>query len=90
LARLFDDPDDFDRQYGNRLLKLLIGDGSVSRGVGGPVVDWQVVNKTIADRLNGYEQAKSKEDREQIFSQLGRHLEKRESLICRFNTRHDH
>jgi deoxycytidylate deaminase len=89
IARFFHDPDEVDKEHGNNFLKKLIKRGLVLQAPEGLEINWQNVNKTIADKLDEYEQAKSEIkdknqskilDKKKIFKDLGRILERRESL----------
>jgi len=94
LARFFDDPDKIDREHGNNFLNQLVKHGYVLQCADGLVVNWKTVNGRIAEKLDGHRQAKSKLDStdevypqkglevqgKQIFKELGRLLEERESL----------
>jgi len=94
LARFFADPDEVDKEHGNKLLKKLIKRGLVLQDSEGLEVNWKNVNKIISDKLEQYEQIKSsnkegkilgkqnnfEEEKKRIFKELGRLLEQRESL----------
>jgi deoxycytidylate deaminase len=89
IARFFHDPDEVDKEHGNNFLKKLIKRGLVLQASEGLEINWQNVKKTIADKLDEYEQVKSEIkdnnqpkilDMKEIFKDLGRILERRESL----------
>jgi len=89
IARFFHDPDEVDKEHGNNFLKKLIKRGLVMQVPEGLEINWQNLNKTIADKLDEYEQVKSEIkdnnrpkilDKKKNFKDLSRTLEQRESL----------
>lgn len=80
IARFFHDPDKFDKEHGNNLLNKLIKRGLIIQDPEGLEINWQNVNKTIAGKLDEYEQVKSEIinnnqpqilDKKKIFKDLG-------------------
>ncbi len=94
LARFFDDPNEDDREHGNNLSNKLIKRSLMLQNSKELEINWKNVNKTIADKLDEYEQIKSKiqdneitnqqkyldQKQKIIFEELIRILEQRESL----------
>ena len=89
IAKFFHDPDEVDKDHGNNFLNKIIKCGLVTQVPEGLEINWQNVNKTIADKLDEYEQVKSEIkdnnqpkvlDKKKIFKDLYRILERRESL----------
>jgi len=94
LARFFDDLDGANRNAGNRFLNQLIEKGLILNGSDGLEVGWEDVNREVSAKLGEYHRARGdhkisggdgegevvSRDERSVFKELGRLLERRESL----------